>query len=260
MTGTWVKLYVEVTEHPKCVGLSDAGWTMWVHGLAYAGRNLTDGAIPDGMITRLCGTKNPRKAADELVDAGLWDRTASGYEIHDYTEMQRTADEVEQQRAGSAKGAGKANHNRWHVERGKVDPKCQWCVSGTDTSPTGERVAGESVDDRRVSVRDRDRSTNGCTNYSSSTDCPPDDDDPAVIQGREDYKRAVERGAAITDHDAYLEACIANRRTILAQPLLPADAPRLPRPHDNCPHGCDHGWLYPDGPDGGVTPCPGEAA
>jgi hypothetical protein len=260
--GTWVKLYVEVTEHPKCVGLSDAGWTMWVHGLAYAGRNLTDGAIPDGMIGRLCGTKNPRKAADELVAAGLWDRTPDGYRIHDYTELQRSADEVEAQRAASAKGGTKANHQRWHVNRGIVDPACQWCISGTDSDRTPEGIRKESETGHRVSVRGRgrERTTEARGNNSSSADCPIADDDPAVIQGREDYERAVARGAAITDPDAYLAKCVENRRVILAQPLLPADAPRLPRPHEDCPHGCDHGWLFPHGPDGGVLPCPGKVA
>lgn len=30
--------------------------------------------------------------------------------------------------------------------------------------------------------------------------------------------------------------------------------------HSNCTAGCVNGFLWPDGPDGGVTPCPGAAA
>lgn len=30
--------------------------------------------------------------------------------------------------------------------------------------------------------------------------------------------------------------------------------------HKDCPAGCTNGFLFPNGPDGGVTPCPGAAA
>ena len=100
---TWVKLDDSVTEHPKCVGLSPAAWTLWLHGLTYCSRNLTDGQIPAAMLPRLSGVPNPAKAADELVAAGLWHDVDRGWEVHDYLEHQRSASDVDGDRAAARK-------------------------------------------------------------------------------------------------------------------------------------------------------------
>lgn len=98
---TWVKIDDTVTEHPKCVGMSPNAWTLWLHGLAYSSRNLTDGHIPAVMLSRLSGVPQPKKVAAELVVAGLWHDSADGYEIHDYCEHQRTKADIEAERAAA---------------------------------------------------------------------------------------------------------------------------------------------------------------
>lgn len=95
---TWVKIDDTVTEHPKCVELSPSAWTLWLHGLAYCSRNLTDGHIPAAMLPRLSGLSSPKKAAGELCEAGLWHKNGEGWEIHDYADHQRTRADIEAER------------------------------------------------------------------------------------------------------------------------------------------------------------------
>jgi hypothetical protein len=69
---TWIKLDDQVTEHPKTAGLSCEAWTLWIHGLTYCSRNLTDGVIPKPYLPRLSPVRRVKKATQELLDAGLW--------------------------------------------------------------------------------------------------------------------------------------------------------------------------------------------
>lgn len=109
---TWVKVDDLITEHEKCVDLSDAAWTLWLHGLLYCSRNLTDGRIPEGMLARLSAVKNPRKAAGELVEAGLWDHHDGAWWVHDYLDHQRSKAQVEAERAAATERQRKARSRR----------------------------------------------------------------------------------------------------------------------------------------------------
>lgn len=252
---TWFRMDDTWGTHPKVQACSPLARLLWVYGGLYCAQHLTDGAIPStAMPVLLASAGAARKHHVELVDAGLWDATDAGWMVRNWHEYQPSRDDVEAVKKKRRTASVEANHKRWHIDKGVKSKTCPLCNPTTD--PKSDPSADASGTPP-VLIPSSSDVTNGCTNNSSSADCPPDDDDPAVIQGRDDYRRAVERGADITDHAAYLETCIANRRAILAQPMLPADAPRLPRPHDDCPHDCDHGWLYPNGPDGGVTPCTG---
>jgi hypothetical protein len=99
---TWVKVDDLITEHEKCVGLSANAWCLWLHGLTYCSRNLTDGKIPKPMLGRLSGLSKPAAAARELVDAGLWDDIENAFWVHDYLDHQESREKVDAKRAAAA--------------------------------------------------------------------------------------------------------------------------------------------------------------
>lgn len=109
---TWVKVDDLITEHEKCVGLSSDAWCLWLHGLTYCSRNLTDGRIPEAMLHRLSAVKNPKKAAQELIDAGLWDKAPKAYLVHDYLEHQRSKAQVEADREAANERQRRAREKR----------------------------------------------------------------------------------------------------------------------------------------------------
>jgi len=108
---TWIKLDDGFPEHRKALQAGDDGCWMFVAGLCYCGRNLTDGFIPDAQVARLTGLRNPMKSAQRLVDAGLWDATDGGFHIHDYAEYQPTKEQVRNRRDATADRVRKHRSN-----------------------------------------------------------------------------------------------------------------------------------------------------
>jgi hypothetical protein len=100
----WVKLDDHFPEHPKVIAAGPLAAWLYVAGLCYANRLLTDGFIPREVVPRLvaqAGTKyeTPEYLATRLCAVGLWteETTAAGfqgYRIHDYTTYQRSRERV----------------------------------------------------------------------------------------------------------------------------------------------------------------------
>ncbi len=181
---TWVKIDDLVTEHPKCVGLSCEAWTMWLHGLTYSSRNLTDGVIPDAILNRISPCRRPKKAAAELVAAGLWERIENAHSVHDYAKHQRTRDEVQNARASA-------------IERQKRSRERRQASNGGDSS---DPVAVMSQRDTGVSHTPR----------HSPVTAPDTDTDTDTDSGNTYLKDAV----GVGDHDAgKARAIVAQVRT-----------------------------------------------
>lgn len=98
---TWIKLDDQVTEHPKTAGLSCEAWTLWIHGLTYCSRNLTDGEIPKAFLPRLSPVRRVKKATQELVDAGLWVDEGARIQVHNYVKWQRSKSQIESDKESS---------------------------------------------------------------------------------------------------------------------------------------------------------------
>lgn len=106
-SATWFKLTTSFVSHPKVIGLSDKAFRLHIAALAYSAENLTDGEI-DRAALRLLGSysglQRPVLQAKELVTARLWEISPlenEGYRIHDYSEHQRTKQDVERDRAAA---------------------------------------------------------------------------------------------------------------------------------------------------------------
>ena len=125
----WVKVDDHFDEHPKMAAVGPLGWGLWLAGLAYCNRNLTDGFIPrskaqvlctfeleqDGVVWTLARTSGMQGVDIEsewvielLLEAGLWDRVGGGYLVHDYDQFQPLKEDVlrerEQKRAAGRAG------------------------------------------------------------------------------------------------------------------------------------------------------------
>lgn len=125
----WIRVDDHFDEHPKLAKIGPLGWGMWLAGLAYCNRNLTDGFIPwtkartlasfetlDGedriwTLSRTCGMTGDDIDANWvinlLVDAELWEVVDGGFQIHDYNDYQPTKAEIEEQRTKKS-AAGQA--------------------------------------------------------------------------------------------------------------------------------------------------------
>lgn len=110
---TYVKVHDGLPDHPKIIEAGgEAGW-LYICGLAYASRQLTDGVISKRLVRRLTDGSNPEASASALVRVGLWHEgehdcpscppaAPDAYVIHDYLDHQRSASEVADLRAKRA--------------------------------------------------------------------------------------------------------------------------------------------------------------
>ena len=110
----WVRIEDTFPEHPKVLGLSADAFRLYVIGLCYASRYLTDGFVPALIVVR-----SPRLVS-ELVDAGLWAPTGDddGYAIHDYLVYQPSRVEVEERRKAQSEAGRRGAERRWGRDGG----------------------------------------------------------------------------------------------------------------------------------------------
>ena len=149
----WFKVDDKLHDHRKARKAGKAAIGVWVLAGSWAMDNLTDGFIPDDVLTRW-GT---RADAGRLVAAGLWyvdeHNGERGWRFHDWTHFQPSAAVTAATKAKEAEAGLRGNHNRWHVQRGITDPDCAYCYRVPDQDPDGEpdrvdvgsgRIGGES--------------------------------------------------------------------------------------------------------------------
>jgi hypothetical protein len=93
----WVRIDDNFADHPKIIALGDTAFRLFITGLCYSNRQLTDGVIPYQIVNAWVGD-NIEKPSDELEDQGLWERVDKGFQIRSYTEYQPTRDKVHKKR------------------------------------------------------------------------------------------------------------------------------------------------------------------
>jgi hypothetical protein len=98
----WTKLDDALLDHAKIfaagdlIGRNGAGLAlgMFVIGLMWTNKHLTDGHLPAAVVKRWHHVEQPTRIADALVAAGLWDRNGDGYIVHDFHDHNPQASEV----------------------------------------------------------------------------------------------------------------------------------------------------------------------
>mgnify|MGYP000983724929 CR=1 FL=1 len=75
---------------------------LYIAGNGFCNEYLTDGFISDTDIETVAFNafqRQPKKAVESLVRAGLWDRVPGGYQIHDYLDYNKSKQEIEELRS-----------------------------------------------------------------------------------------------------------------------------------------------------------------
>jgi hypothetical protein len=96
---SWIKLDDALPSNRKIKDLSDRAFRLYVYGLCYCGRDLTDGIIDkdDERIIRATARASA-KHVQELEDAGLWVRVNGHKVVNDYLKYNPTREKVESDR------------------------------------------------------------------------------------------------------------------------------------------------------------------
>lgn len=148
---TWTKLPAEFLNHVQLLELPRGTRLLHVEALVWCNAAGTDGRIPVAMISRFTDEPDPRAAAGQLVEAGLWSMEAVGWRITDFLEMQPSADDVKRRAALNAERS-----KRWRYHRDGDHHLCSLgrCNAARAASraatPTGPSVPTDPSGSREV--------------------------------------------------------------------------------------------------------------
>jgi hypothetical protein len=120
---TYVRVHDGLPDHPKIAEVGGMAAWLYVSGLCYASRHLTDGIIPIRLVARLTDLPDAEALASRLLEANLWHRAqhdckdcpqgiGAVYVVHDYMDHQRSAAEVRElseKRAAAGRNGGRAS-------------------------------------------------------------------------------------------------------------------------------------------------------
>jgi hypothetical protein len=149
----WVKLDDQFADHPKIVACGPLASWLYVCGLGYCCRLLTDGFIPEGQVRKLADVEDAKGLAENLVEVNLWERCDGGYRVHDYHDYQPTREKalaIREMRAeaGSRGGKQKAS-NLLEVSQGDARP---FAKQNSTPYPSRTRTHPDPIPDAETHV------------------------------------------------------------------------------------------------------------
>jgi len=176
---TWVKLDDQFTSHPKLIQAGPlAGW-LYICGLTYCARYLTDGFIPSPAVRLLADLKKNQEQVDSLVEAGLWVKCEGGYQVHDYLDYNPSSEQVRHERT-----AAKERMNRHR---------------SPEVRPNNDRTSPEVLLPR-TRTRPIDISPNGDMSEPAASDAPAlskNGTDPRIGELFGYYRERIQPGARV---------------------------------------------------------------
>jgi hypothetical protein len=178
---TYVKVHDGLPDHPKVIEAGgEAGW-LYICGLAYASRQLTDGVISKRLVPRLTDGSKPEASASALVRVGLWhegehdcpDCPLAGpdaYVIHDYLEHQRSASEVADLRAKRAAAGQRGGKRSGESRRATSEAE-----ANREASASAKAKQARSKNEPETETETEERKELRRTSAKSSDDPPRED-------------------------------------------------------------------------------------
>ena len=109
---TWIKLEDNIYTHDRALRAGPEAMWLWVAGMCWCSQHLTDGKIPESVLPLLVPDGDGCSLAVRLVDVGLWRRVRDGFAVKNYRKFQRTAAEVEVERAAARERMRRVRANK----------------------------------------------------------------------------------------------------------------------------------------------------
>jgi hypothetical protein len=133
----WVKLDDGFFGHPKARSAGKDGRALFLAGLCYAGANLTDGKLSTSDLPIIAAMAEvPKNRARILVECGLWDEVADGWQIHEFLERNPSRETVESEREAARERMRKVRSSRSSPEQ---SPKSQGNFERSSPNPVPSR-------------------------------------------------------------------------------------------------------------------------
>jgi hypothetical protein len=140
----WVRIDEHAMEHPKVAGLSDGAFRLWIVGLVYCQKFLTDGYISPVALAGLRGMTSKRST--ELLSTGLWEPAPnSGVQIHHYLDWNSSRSSVLSSREQAHARLQKHREKRVSSDVSNTVANTHLTVGGFVNGSSLERGAGKTI-------------------------------------------------------------------------------------------------------------------
>jgi len=96
----WFKVSNNFMDDPKMLEIGAVGICLFLAGIGYSSRNLTDGRIPKLMAKRLI-VEDVSEVIPQMLELGLWVEDGKDYIVPAYLEWQTSSEEVAAKRQGA---------------------------------------------------------------------------------------------------------------------------------------------------------------
>ena len=158
----WIKLDDGFATHPKIIAAGPLALSIQIRALCYSGRYLTDGFLPEGILSSLftgmeriglevAGVMEPDGRqlvgmgldADEIdwcaymVGHGLWETVPGGYLIHDYLDYNLSRKQAQELRKKLSMGGRKGMKARWNQSNKTITKVITQDITDNITHRTG---------------------------------------------------------------------------------------------------------------------------
>lgn len=104
---SWVRIDDSAVDHPKILKLTDSQFRLWVKGLCYCQKHLTDGYVPSEALKPMQARAGD---AARLCEVSLWEEAPGGFQVHDFLQWNDSRERVTERR--EAAGVEKVAHRR----------------------------------------------------------------------------------------------------------------------------------------------------
>lgn len=231
----WFKVDDNLAFHHKVVAAGNAAMGLWVRAGALCAQQLTDGFVPDHMITALDGRKHVRR----LVEVGLWTAVEGGYQFHEWTERQPTRESVEadreaaRQRMKALRSGGRSSRERSEDVRAN-NARSSGAVRDPRPDPTRPSSSKRTTSPRAAGLPDTWQPSTAHRALAAERRINIDEEADKF----RDW--VASKGETRKDWEATFRNWIRNARPTLA--AVPTDAPPAPVPLPN------HWGTYGDQP------------
>ncbi len=197
---TWIKLVNSMPSHPKLVMAGDRAAWLFVCGCCYSNEHLTDGFIARHVLPVVApGVKRPEDLADRLVAAALWHEVEGGWQIHDYSDVQRSSEAIREQRRKDAERKAGVREISARTPRGQTPESAAESAVESARCPTG-------VPARDTHARGEERRVEENEEQVPQTERPPSKPaDPQVLPSGVEGELAL-RAQSVLDVLAVIQA------------------------------------------------------
>jgi hypothetical protein len=120
---SWVKLDDQFFSHPKAREAGPNACLLYLAGLTYCARHLTDGKIPKSAVTVIAAEAWSKASnARVLCDVGFWHDEGDHYDVHGYLEFNPSREQVEKVRRDSRERRANAGRRSGKIRASDTNP------------------------------------------------------------------------------------------------------------------------------------------